>query len=79
MALVLSKVQALGLRIRTTVEPAERPAYLRAFVAKNPLDLYDGDRAIRDPAEQQRVLARSIDDVVAKKLPELLALGIVEA
>jgi SAM-dependent methyltransferase len=77
-ALVLSKAHSLALRILTTVEPEARPTAIREFVAHNPVDLYDGDRRVTSPSGQERLIARSIDDFAAKRLPELVALGIVE-
>jgi hypothetical protein len=76
---VLSTVQAACLRLLTAVEPAGRPAWIRAFVADNPLKLHDGDRLVTDKEEQARILEGQLAELIAKKLPELLRLGIVEA
>ncbi len=76
--LVLSLIHAVALHLLTAVEPGQRDAWLRAFVAERPLKLHDGDRPITDKEEQRRVLAQQIDEFAARRLPELLALGILE-
>jgi SAM-dependent methyltransferase len=76
---VVPMLQAVCLRLLTAVEPAARPAWIRAFVADNPLKLLDGERPVTDRAEQARVLEGQLAEFTVKKLPELQRLGIVEA
>lgn len=76
---VLSTVDGVCLRLLTSVEPAARPGWIRAFLAQRVLALHDGDRRVDDPAEQERALARHLESFTATRLPELIALGIVEA
>jgi hypothetical protein len=76
--LVLSMVQAVALHLVTEVAPTDREAWLQRFVAERTLKLHDGDRLVTDRAEQQRVLSQQVDELSARRLPELLALGILE-
>jgi hypothetical protein len=75
---VLPTVQAASLHLLTAVEPAQRDAWLRAFVAERPLKLHDGDRLVTDPEEQRRILAQQVEELREKRVPELVRLGILE-
>ena len=74
----LSMLHATCVRLLTDVEPEDRPAWIRAFVAEQPLKLFDGDRAVTDKEEQARVLEQQLADVSTRRVPELLQLGILE-
>ncbi len=76
-AMIISQLEAISLRLLTEVEPAARPAWIRALVARQPLRLRVGDRWLDDPGEKARVLAEQLDQLCARRLPKLLDLGIV--
>jgi hypothetical protein len=48
-------------------------------VARQPLRLRVGDRAVETEDEQVRVLAEEVERFRAGRLPKLVALGVVEA
>jgi SAM-dependent methyltransferase len=75
---VLDMLQAVCLRLVTTVAPDERAAWIRGFVADNPIKLHDGARAVTDRGEQARIMEGQLAEFTAKKLPELRRLGIVD-
>jgi predicted O-methyltransferase YrrM len=76
--LTLSVLHAACLRLATAVPPSDRSAWIRAFVAEQPITLYDKDQPITDKEEQARVLEQQFADFAAKRIPELLRLGILE-
>jgi SAM-dependent methyltransferase len=71
-------LQAVAIRMLTGVEPAGRPAWIRAFVERSPIKLHDGDRLITGVEEQQRVISKEVERFCAERLPALVQLGIVE-
>jgi SAM-dependent methyltransferase len=75
--LVIAQLEAVALRLLTEVVPAERPAWLRAFVARQPLKLRAFDRVIDDAAEQVRILEEHLAQFRVQRLPKLLELGVV--
>jgi SAM-dependent methyltransferase len=75
----LPMAQAVAAHLYTAIEPTARGAWLRAFVTSHTLQLHDGDRPVTAPEEQVTVLGRHLDDFAARRLPELLRLGILEA
>jgi hypothetical protein len=70
-------MQAVCLRLLTWIEPAERAAWIRAYVQRQPLRLHVGDALVADPAEQARVLAQEVEKFGANRLPKLVELGVV--
>ncbi len=74
----LSTLQATCLHLLTAVAPERREEWLRAFVARQPLELHDGGRRVTDPDEQRRILAHKVEEFRDKRVPELLRLGILE-
>jgi SAM-dependent methyltransferase len=77
-AMVLPQLEAISLRLLTEVAPAQRPAWIRALVAKQPLRLRVGDRWIEDADEKARVIADQLDHYRAQRLPKLVELEIAE-
>ena len=74
---VIPTLQAVALRLMTGVDPADRPAWIRAFVARQPMRLRVGDRAVETEDEQARVLGEELEKFRADRLPKLVALGVV--
>jgi SAM-dependent methyltransferase len=77
--IVVPHLQAVALRLMTGVDPADRPAWIRAFVARQPVKLTVGDRTVETEDEQTRVLGDEVEKFRAGRLPKLVALGVVEA
>jgi hypothetical protein len=75
--LVLPQLEAVSLRLLTEVAPAQRPGWIRAFVARQPLRLRVGDRVIEDAEEKARVLSEQMEQFRIQRLPKLIELGIV--
>jgi len=74
---VVPPLQAVALRALTMVEPQDRAAWIRAFVEREPLRLLVRERPVVDKAEQAAVVAAEVDSFEARRLPKLIALGIV--
>jgi len=74
-----SMLDAVSLRLLTEVEPEERPAWIRAFVARQPLRLHIRERAVDEHEEKERILAEALERFRVARLPALLRLGILEA
>jgi trans-aconitate methyltransferase len=75
---VVPTLQAVLLRLITSVEPTERAAWLRAFVARQPVRLKVGEREVVTEEEQARVLSEELEKYRAGRLPKLVELGVVE-
>jgi hypothetical protein len=75
--LVIPQLEAISLRLLTEVDPAERPAWIRAFVARQPLKLRTLDRVIEDAEEKVRILEEQLTQLCVHRLPKLLELGVV--
>ncbi len=75
--LVIPQLEAISLRLLTEVEPAERPAWLRAFVARQPLKLRALDREIEAAEEKVQILEEQLAQFRVHRLPKLLELGVV--
>jgi predicted O-methyltransferase YrrM len=75
--LTLSVLHAACLRLATSVAPEDRGAWIRSFVAEQPVTLYDKDQPITDKEAQVRVLEQQFADFAAHRIPELLRLGIL--
>ena len=77
---VLPMLQAVCLRLLTTVEPAARPAWIRAFVARQPPSQLSTTATAPSPIVPSRPASSktSSPSSTTNKLPELLWLGIVE-
>ena len=72
-------LQAVCLRLLMLVDAPDRPAWIRAFVARQPVRLHVADRPVSDPEEQARIIAGELERFQAQRLPKLAALGVVEA
>jgi len=77
--IVVPTLQAVALRLVTGVDPADRPAWIRAFVARQAVRLEVGDRTVETEEEQARVLVEEVEKFRAGRLPKLVALGVVDA
>jgi SAM-dependent methyltransferase len=73
----VSALQAVCLRLLTWIEPAERAAWLRAYVERQPLRLHVGGAPVEDRDQQVRVLAQEVEKFRANRLPKLVELGVV--
>lgn len=73
----VSALHAVCLRLLTWIEPAQRPAWLRAYVDSHSLRLHVGGAPIEDRGEQARVLAQEVEKFRATRLPKLVELGVV--
>jgi SAM-dependent methyltransferase len=76
---VVPALQAVSLRLITQVDPAERAAWIRAFVTRQRLRLTVRDRAIESEDEQAQVLAEEMEKLRVDRLPKLVELGVVDA
>lgn len=76
--LTIPMLEAVCLRLVTEVEPPGEEAWIRAFVARQPLRLRVGDSSIDGGEAQVRVLTEQLRQFRAKRLPKLLELGILE-
>ncbi|HEY1692749.1 MAG TPA: class I SAM-dependent methyltransferase [Polyangiaceae bacterium] len=74
---VVPTLQAVALRMLTGVAPADRPAWARAFVARQHVKLVVGEAAVQSAEEQARVLLQELDTFRAKRLPKLVELGVI--
>jgi SAM-dependent methyltransferase len=72
-------LQAVCLRLLMLVDPPDRAAWIRAFVARQPVRLHVADRPVSDPEEQAKVIAAELERFKAQRLPKLRALGVVDA
>jgi len=77
--LVVPTLQAVALRLMTGVAAADRPAWIRSFVARQPVRLEVGGRAVETADEQAHVLTEEVEKFRVSRLPKLVALGAVEA
>jgi SAM-dependent methyltransferase len=75
---VVSTVGAVAIRVLTEVEPADRAAWIRAFVAQTPLRLRVGDRDVVDAEEKARVLEQEVATFQEGKTAKLVQLGVLE-
>jgi SAM-dependent methyltransferase len=70
-------LQAVCLRLLHLVAPAERAAWIRAFVERQPVRLHVGDRPVTDPAEQARIVEIELERFRVQRLAKLEQLGVV--
>ncbi len=75
----LSMLHAVALRALTEPPPDQRDAWLRGFVATNPVRLFDHGHAVVDKDDIARLLETQIDAFRAAHLPKLVELGVVDA
>ena len=75
--LAVPALHAVCLRLLHLVSPAERPAWIRAWVERQPVRLFAADRLVTDKGEQARILERELDKFRVQRLPRLQALGVV--
>jgi SAM-dependent methyltransferase len=72
-----SMLDAVLLRALTETQPAERAAWIRAFVDANPLRIWDHGRTLNAKDELARVVEVQLEQFCATRLPKLIELGIV--
>jgi SAM-dependent methyltransferase len=75
----LSMLHAVALRALTEPPPDQRDAWVRAFVAANPLRLVDHGHPVVDKDDVARLMKTHIDAFRATRLPKLVELGVVDA
>jgi SAM-dependent methyltransferase len=76
---VIPALQAVSLRLLTGVAPADREAWLHAFVARQPVRLTVGERVVESEDEQVSVLLEQMEKFEAVRLPKLVQLGVLDA
>jgi SAM-dependent methyltransferase len=76
--IVVPTLHAVALRLLRGVLPTEHDAWIRAFVARQPVSLQAAGRPVEDPAEQARIIAQEVGKFRARRLPKLVALGVVD-
>ena len=76
--LPISMIEAVCLRMVTEVEEAARPAWIRSFVARQPLKLFVRDRPVETAEEQCAVLEAELSSFCERRLPKLRELNILE-
>jgi hypothetical protein len=74
--LVVPSLQAVCLRLLTSVEASARPAWVRAFVERQPVRLHVRERLVEDKDEQARILLQELVRFEETRLPKLLELGV---
>ncbi len=74
----LSMLEAVLLRALTEAERDDRAAWIRAFVAANPLRIGDHGTTLSTKADLARVVERELEPFCATRLVKLIELGIVE-
>ncbi len=72
-------LQAVCLRLLYLVAPADRAAWIRAFVERQPVKLHVADRAVSDAREQARVIEGELEKFRAQRLSKLVQLGVVRS
>lgn len=72
-----SRLRAVCLLMLCEAE-ADRAAWLRAFLARHPLRLHDGERPVDELPAQESLILREFSSFVGGPLAELLRLGVVE-
>jgi SAM-dependent methyltransferase len=75
---VVPTLQAVALRLVTGVEPAEQTEWIRAFVARQRVKLSVGDRVVETQEEQAKIITEEVAKFRARRLPKLVALGVIE-
>lgn len=76
--LPITMIEAVCLRMVTEVAERDRPAWIRSFVARQPLKLFVRDRPVETAEEQAHVLEMELASFCEKRLPKLRELGILE-
>lgn len=76
--LPISMIEAVCLRMVTEVPVPDRPAWIRSFVARQPLKLFVRDRPVETAEEQCAVLEAELASFCEKRLPKLRELNILE-
>jgi SAM-dependent methyltransferase len=75
--IVVPTLHAVALRLLGGVPASEHDAWIRAFVARQPVSLQASGRAVEDPAEQAAIIAQEVERFRVRRLPKLVALGVV--
>jgi hypothetical protein len=74
----ISMLHAVLLRALTEARPENRAAWIRAFVAANPLRVWDHGRTLNAKEDLARVVEVQFEQFCATHLLKLMELGIVE-
>ncbi len=74
---IVPMLEALGIRVLTEVEPAARAAWIRAFVARQPLRLQVAGQAVEGAEAQARIIEEEIAQLSLTRVPKLLSLGVL--
>jgi len=74
----ISMLEGVLLRALTEASPDDRAAWIRAFVAANPLRAWDHGQTLHEKAELARVVEEQLERFCATRLVKLIELGIVE-
>ncbi len=76
--MILSLLHGVALRLLTEVKPADRPAWIRELLERQPFRLKIGERASDDEQAPERALLDEVERFRVEQLPKLLELGIVQ-
>ena len=76
--LPITMIEAVCLRMVTEIPEKERPAWIRSFVARQPLKLFVHDKPVETAEDQARVLSAELSQFCERRLPKLRELGILE-
>jgi hypothetical protein len=76
--LSLTVLQAVCLRLLTGVIAADRPAWIRRFVERQPIKLHTADREVDGVDERAGVLSGELSAFCEAWLPKLLELEVLE-
>jgi SAM-dependent methyltransferase len=74
----IAMLHAVSIRLLAEVLPADRPGWIRAFAARQPLRLRVGERAVDDVEEQAALIAAELEAFTRTRAPKLVELGILE-
>jgi SAM-dependent methyltransferase len=77
MALRVSRLEALALRVFTEIAGSGHEAWVRDHVGRSVLRLRVGDRVVEDPHEQERLILDTIEALRTNRLAKLVELGIL--
>ena len=76
--ITITLLEAMAMRLVTTVVPSMRKAFVRTMVESDPLELRVRGKLVDEPAEQERILNEELAKFSKEKLPRMIALGILE-
>ncbi|MEO7331744.1 MAG: hypothetical protein ABI193_24425, partial [Minicystis sp.] len=74
---VVPMLEALGIRVLSEVEPGDRAAWIRRFVARQPVRLQVAGQAVEGTEAQAQIIEAEIALLAQKRVPKLLSLGVL--